>query len=125
MLFLLRYLIIEQNKSPLVTGVSTVCLPHSLCYLFEILGLAAVAKINSAIRMGDAEKTVAEMMNPEAQLPEVHAFAADLYQRELATLQQQSPEVSTTFSIIREKLVWITRSTLSVSLNAFSGTNLS
>ncbi|NXM20902.1 IQGA1 protein, partial [Ploceus nigricollis] len=54
--------------------------------------LAAVAKINSAIRMGDAEKTVAEMMNPEAQLPEVYAFAADLYQRELATLQQQSPE---------------------------------
>ncbi|NXQ13887.1 IQGA1 protein, partial [Peucedramus taeniatus] len=54
--------------------------------------LAAVAKINSAIRMGVAEKTVAEMMNPEAQLPEVYAFAADLYQRELATLQQQSPE---------------------------------
>ncbi|XP_056355567.1 ras GTPase-activating-like protein IQGAP1 [Oenanthe melanoleuca] len=54
--------------------------------------LAAVAKINSAIRMGDAEKTVTEMMNPEAQLPEVYAFAADLYQRELATLQQQSPE---------------------------------
>ncbi|NXH73483.1 IQGA1 protein, partial [Hydrobates tethys] len=54
--------------------------------------LAAVAKINSAIRMGDAEKTVAEMMNPEAQLPEVYVFAADLYQRELATLQQQSPE---------------------------------
>ncbi|NXC09156.1 IQGA1 protein, partial [Orthonyx spaldingii] len=54
--------------------------------------LAAVARINSAIRVGDAEKTVAEMMNPEAQLPEVYAFAAGLYQRELATLQQQSPE---------------------------------
>ncbi|XP_050759663.1 ras GTPase-activating-like protein IQGAP1 [Gymnogyps californianus] len=54
--------------------------------------LAAVARINSAIQMGDAEKTVMEMMNPEAQLPEVYAFAADLYQRELATLQQQSPE---------------------------------
>ncbi|NXE57074.1 IQGA1 protein, partial [Casuarius casuarius] len=54
--------------------------------------LAAVARINSAIRMGDAEKTVAELMNPEAQLPEVYPFAADLYQRELATLQQQSPE---------------------------------
>ncbi|XP_010157872.1 PREDICTED: ras GTPase-activating-like protein IQGAP1, partial [Eurypyga helias] len=54
--------------------------------------LAAVARINSAVRMGDAEKTVAEMMNPEAQLPEVYVFAADLYQRELATLQQQSPE---------------------------------
>ncbi|NWR91693.1 IQGA1 protein, partial [Furnarius figulus] len=54
--------------------------------------LAAVARINSAIRMGDADKTVAEIMNPEAQLPEVYAFAADLYQRELGTLQQQSPE---------------------------------
>lgn len=40
--------------------------------------------------MGDAEKTVAEMMNPEAQLPEVYAFAANLYQKELATLQRQS-----------------------------------
>ncbi|NXY46166.1 IQGA1 protein, partial [Ceuthmochares aereus] len=57
---------------------------------------AAVARINSAIRMGDAEKTVAEMMNPEAQLPEVYTFAADLYQRELATLQQQSPECNLT-----------------------------
>ncbi|NXO03222.1 IQGA1 protein, partial [Rhinopomastus cyanomelas] len=54
--------------------------------------LAAVARINSAIRLGDAEKTVVEMMNPEAHLPEVYAFAADLYQGELATLQQQSPE---------------------------------
>lgn len=32
-------------------------------------------------------------MNPEAQLPEVYPSAADLYQRELASLQQQSPEV--------------------------------
>ncbi|NXP80375.1 IQGA1 protein, partial [Ramphastos sulfuratus] len=62
--------------------------------------LAAVARINSAIRVGDAEKTVAEMMNPEAQLPEVYAFAADLYQRELATLQQQSPEASATFCLM-------------------------
>ncbi|NWW23777.1 IQGA1 protein, partial [Falcunculus frontatus] len=62
--------------------------------------LAAVARINSAIRMGDAEKTVAEMMNPEAQLPEVYAFAADLYQRELATLQQQSPEGHLTHPVL-------------------------
>uniref|UniRef100_A0A803XRE5 Ras-GAP domain-containing protein n=1 Tax=Meleagris gallopavo TaxID=9103 RepID=A0A803XRE5_MELGA len=52
--------------------------------------LAAVTRINAAIRMGDADKTVAEMMNPEAQLPEVYEFAANLYQKELATLQQQS-----------------------------------
>ncbi|NWI09458.1 IQGA1 protein, partial [Crypturellus soui] len=54
--------------------------------------LAAVARINSAIQKGDAEKTVAELMNQEAQLPEVYPFAAELYQRELATLQQQSSE---------------------------------
>ncbi|XP_021258650.1 ras GTPase-activating-like protein IQGAP1 [Numida meleagris] len=61
-----------------------------MCCLFELLGLAAVTRINAAIRMGNSEKTMAEMMNPEAQLPEVYAFAADLYQKELATLQQQS-----------------------------------
>lgn len=33
-------------------------------------------------------------MSPEAQLPPVYPFAAELYQRELATLQQQSPDVS-------------------------------
>ncbi|NXA36220.1 IQGA1 protein, partial [Eudromia elegans] len=54
--------------------------------------LAAVARINSAIQKGDAEKTVAELMNQEAQLPEIYPFAAELYQRELATLQQQSSE---------------------------------
>lgn len=75
-----------------------------------------MAKINSAIRMGDAEKTVAEMMNPEAQLPEVYAFAAALYQRELSTLQQQSHEVSNVLSYFW-KLICIARSTLSVSLN--------
>lgn len=32
-------------------------------------------------------------MNPDAQLPEVYPSAADLYQRELASLQQQSQEV--------------------------------
>ncbi|XP_012499139.1 PREDICTED: ras GTPase-activating-like protein IQGAP1 [Propithecus coquereli] len=54
--------------------------------------LAAVAAINAAIQKGVAEKTVLELMNPEAQLPQVYPFAADLYQKELATLQQQSPQ---------------------------------
>ncbi|XP_015423227.1 PREDICTED: ras GTPase-activating-like protein IQGAP1 [Myotis davidii] len=58
--------------------------------------LAAVAAINTAIQKGVAEKTVLELMNPEAQLPQVYPFAADLYQKELATLQQQSPEHSLT-----------------------------
>lgn len=74
-----------------------------------------MAKINSAIRMGDAEKTVAEMMNPEAQLPQVYAFAAALYQRELSTLQQQSHEVSNVLSYFW-KSICIARSTWSVSL---------
>lgn len=56
--------------------------------------LKAVERINAAIRAGIPEKTVEELMNPEAQLPEVYPSAADLYQRELASLQQQSPEVS-------------------------------
>lgn len=53
-----------------------------------------MAAINAAIQKGVAEKTVLELMNPEAQLPQVYPFAANLYQKELATLQQQSPEVS-------------------------------
>ncbi|MEE6503311.1 hypothetical protein FKM82_004796 [Ascaphus truei] len=54
--------------------------------------LAAVVRINNAIRNGIAEETVQELMNPDAQLPEVYPFAQELYQKELATLQQQSPE---------------------------------
>ncbi|KYO25105.1 ras GTPase-activating-like protein IQGAP2 [Alligator mississippiensis] len=53
--------------------------------------LASVVRINAAVRSGDADKTVAELMHPEAQLPQVYPFAAALYQKELATLQQQSP----------------------------------
>uniref|UniRef100_A0A3Q3ASE7 IQ motif containing GTPase activating protein 1 n=2 Tax=Kryptolebias marmoratus TaxID=37003 RepID=A0A3Q3ASE7_KRYMA len=54
--------------------------------------LMAVERINGAIRAGVPEKTVEELMNPDAQLPEVYPSAADLYQRELACLQQQSQE---------------------------------
>ncbi|XP_024151264.1 ras GTPase-activating-like protein IQGAP1 [Oryzias melastigma] len=56
--------------------------------------LEAVERINAAIRAGVAEKTVEELMNPDAQLPEVYPSAADLYQRELSSLQQQSQEGS-------------------------------
>ncbi|XP_076002971.1 ras GTPase-activating-like protein IQGAP1 isoform X2 [Genypterus blacodes] len=54
--------------------------------------LKAVERINAAIRAGVPEKTVQELRNPDAQLPEVYPSAADLYQRELSSLQQQSPE---------------------------------
>lgn len=53
-----------------------------------------MAAINAAIQKGIAEKTVLELANPEAQLPQVFSFAADLYQEELATLQKQSIMVS-------------------------------
>uniref|UniRef100_A0A8C5CYG0 IQ motif containing GTPase activating protein 1 n=1 Tax=Gadus morhua TaxID=8049 RepID=A0A8C5CYG0_GADMO len=55
--------------------------------------LHAIERINDAIRAGVPEKTVEELMNPDAQLPQVYPGAADLYQRELLSLQQQSPEV--------------------------------
>ncbi|KAK6476832.1 ras GTPase-activating-like protein IQGAP1 [Huso huso] len=58
--------------------------------------LRAVDRINTAIRGEVAEETVSELMNPEAQLPQVYPSASDLYQRELSTLQQQSPEGSLT-----------------------------
>lgn len=61
--------------------------------LFSCVVLKAVERINTAIRAGVPEKTVEELMNPDAQLPEVYPHAANLYQRELASLQQQSPEV--------------------------------
>ncbi|MEQ2212851.1 Ras GTPase-activating-like protein iqgap1, partial [Xenoophorus captivus] len=58
--------------------------------------LKAVERINDAIKAHVPEKTVEELMNPDAQLPEVYPSAADLYQKELECLQQQSPEGSLT-----------------------------
>uniref|UniRef100_A0A3B4BP23 Ras GTPase-activating-like protein IQGAP3 n=1 Tax=Pygocentrus nattereri TaxID=42514 RepID=A0A3B4BP23_PYGNA len=54
--------------------------------------LQAVSKINEALRVGDARQTVRALMNPDAHLPDVYPFAAQLYQRELAPLQQQCPQ---------------------------------
>uniref|UniRef100_A0AAR2JB22 Ras-GAP domain-containing protein n=1 Tax=Pygocentrus nattereri TaxID=42514 RepID=A0AAR2JB22_PYGNA len=55
--------------------------------------LQAVSKINEALRVGDARQTVRALMNPDAHLPDVYPFAAQLYQRELAPLQQQCPQL--------------------------------
>uniref|UniRef100_G3P700 IQ motif containing GTPase activating protein 2 n=1 Tax=Gasterosteus aculeatus aculeatus TaxID=481459 RepID=G3P700_GASAC len=49
----------------------------------------AVAAINTAVRLGNAEETVEQLMNPEAQLPIVYQSAANLYQAELFSLQLQ------------------------------------
>uniref|UniRef100_A0A7N6AZ68 IQ motif containing GTPase activating protein 2 n=1 Tax=Anabas testudineus TaxID=64144 RepID=A0A7N6AZ68_ANATE len=55
--------------------------------------LEAVAAINTAIGLGNAVKTVEELMNPEAQLPIVYQTAANLYQSELFSLQLQGGRV--------------------------------
>ncbi|XP_051576134.1 ras GTPase-activating-like protein IQGAP3 [Myxocyprinus asiaticus] len=52
----------------------------------------AVFKINEAVRRGEARQTVRALMNPDAHLPDVFPFAAELYQRELAPLQRQCPQ---------------------------------
>nr|XP_033779754.1 ras GTPase-activating-like protein IQGAP3 isoform X2 [Geotrypetes seraphini] len=52
----------------------------------------AVARVNSAVRRSVATETAKELANPEAQLPDVHPFAAELYQQELAVLQKQKVE---------------------------------
>ncbi|XP_061409785.1 ras GTPase-activating-like protein IQGAP1 isoform X1 [Lethenteron reissneri] len=53
--------------------------------------LKAISHCNEVIRRGVAADTVVALMQSEAQLPDVHPFAADLYQSELAALQTQSP----------------------------------
>ncbi|XP_069583941.1 ras GTPase-activating-like protein IQGAP3 isoform X2 [Ranitomeya imitator] len=60
----------------------------------------AVSRINSAIRKGVSALTVHELTSPDAQLPDVYPFAADLYQQELSVLQGQSPRGS----LVQEEL---------------------
>uniref|UniRef100_A0A673KMD5 Ras GTPase-activating-like protein IQGAP1 n=1 Tax=Sinocyclocheilus rhinocerous TaxID=307959 RepID=A0A673KMD5_9TELE len=86
----------EQNapgeplmKEEIQSGVDA---NNDICVCVSVL--RAVERINAAIRKGVAEETVNELMNPDAQLPQVYPSAADLYQRELASLQQQSAEGS-------------------------------
>ncbi|NXY35897.1 IQGA3 protein, partial [Pomatorhinus ruficollis] len=53
--------------------------------------LQAVGRINAAVRRGKPAETLEALMDPEAQLPDVHAPAAPLYQHQLALLQCQHP----------------------------------
>ncbi|XP_030620929.1 ras GTPase-activating-like protein IQGAP1 [Chanos chanos] len=80
----------SMTKEELQNGIDTA---NEMALNYQKL-LRAVERINAAIRAGVAEDTVNELMNPDAQLPQVYPSAADLYQRELASLQQQSPEGS-------------------------------
>ncbi|KAL7978396.1 hypothetical protein Chor_014935, partial [Crotalus horridus] len=52
----------------------------------------AVSHINASLRRGIAEETVRALAKPEAQLPEVFPFAAELYQQDLSALQRQQPQ---------------------------------
>uniref|UniRef100_A0A672SNU2 Ras GTPase-activating-like protein IQGAP1 n=1 Tax=Sinocyclocheilus grahami TaxID=75366 RepID=A0A672SNU2_SINGR len=103
----------DALRSPAL-GLQSVQAPNKAWYLKQLLAdreqkeqvtgsngtserpqlLRAVERINAAIRKGVAEETVNELMNPDAQLPQVYPSAADLYQRELSSLQQQSAEGS-------------------------------
>ncbi|XP_056142140.1 ras GTPase-activating-like protein IQGAP3 [Lampris incognitus] len=53
---------------------------------------SAVRQINDALQRGDPRQTISSLLNPDALLPEVFAFAAELYQNQLALLQSQSPQ---------------------------------
>ncbi|TRZ20001.1 hypothetical protein HGM15179_007150 [Zosterops borbonicus] len=54
--------------------------------------LQALGRINAAIRRGMPAETLEALMDPDAQLPDVHAPAAPLYQHQLALLQCQHPQ---------------------------------
>ncbi|NWV27049.1 IQGA3 protein, partial [Origma solitaria] len=54
--------------------------------------LRAVGRINAAIRRGRPAETLEVLMDPAAQLPDVHPSAAPLYQHQLALLQRQHPQ---------------------------------
>ncbi|XP_064494372.1 ras GTPase-activating-like protein IQGAP3 isoform X2 [Pseudopipra pipra] len=54
--------------------------------------LLAVSRINAAIRRGMLAETLEALMDPAAQLPDVHPSAAPLYQHQLALLQRQHPQ---------------------------------
>lgn len=62
-------------------------------FSFLTLELIAVDNINLAIRNCDSNMTIAALMKPEAQLPEVYPSAASVYQTELFNLQQQNAMV--------------------------------
>ncbi|NXC59724.1 IQGA3 protein, partial [Aleadryas rufinucha] len=54
--------------------------------------LQAVGRINAAVRQGMPAETLEALRDPAAQLPDVYAPAAPLYQHQLALLQRQHPQ---------------------------------
>uniref|UniRef100_A0A673JP92 Ras GTPase-activating-like protein IQGAP1 n=1 Tax=Sinocyclocheilus rhinocerous TaxID=307959 RepID=A0A673JP92_9TELE len=92
----LKQLLADREQKEQVTGSNTPGEPLMKEELQSGVDAAnaTTPRINAAIRKGVAEETVNELMNPDAQLPQVYPSAADLYQRELTSLQQQSAEGS-------------------------------
>ncbi|NXU83382.1 IQGA3 protein, partial [Xiphorhynchus elegans] len=73
-------------------GTATSCRPLVPAPLVCPSVLLAVSRINAAIRRGMPAETLEVLMDPAAQLPNVHPFAAPLYQCQLALLQRQHPQ---------------------------------
>lgn len=69
-------------------GTATLCQPPVCPSVLQ-----AVGRINAAVRQGVPAATLEALMDPAAQLPDVHAPAASLYQHQLALLQSRHPRV--------------------------------
>ncbi|NWR39034.1 IQGA1 protein, partial [Tachuris rubrigastra] len=74
------------------SGGATSCNPPVPAPLVCSSVLLAVSRINAAIRRGMPAETLEALTDPAAQLPDVHPFAAPLYQCQLALLQRQHPQ---------------------------------
>ncbi|NWW62577.1 IQGA3 protein, partial [Ifrita kowaldi] len=91
----LEQLSTDREEKALV-GVAGACGAGYLCWGArhgpqEEGVLQAVGRINAAVRRGMPAETLEALMDPAAQLPDVHGPAAPLYQHQLALLQCQHP----------------------------------
>ncbi|XP_068109676.1 LOW QUALITY PROTEIN: ras GTPase-activating-like protein IQGAP3 [Hyperolius riggenbachi] len=80
------------EKEELQAGIDAANQNASREYALE----QAVYRINTAIHNRNALQTIKELSSPDAQLPDVYPFAANLYQQELSLLQSQSSQSSLT-----------------------------
>ncbi|MGH0155132.1 UNVERIFIED_CONTAM: hypothetical protein FKN15_047746 [Acipenser sinensis] len=76
------------DREELQEGISTANETAQRSHAME----QAVSRIHAALRRGIPRETVKELMDPDAELPVVYPFAAELYQRELTALQAQNPQ---------------------------------
>ncbi|NWY73393.1 IQGA3 protein, partial [Erithacus rubecula] len=74
-------------REPVLQGCLCCRVPPPVCPSV----LQAVGRINAAVCRGMPAETLEALMDPAAQLPDVHPSAASLYQHQLALLQGQHP----------------------------------